>query len=592
MRYKGNAASEGIAIGRVLQYRAYTAKVEKKEIDPGEIEQEKVRWRTACERAKEELRALCKTLEQTDPDKAAIFEAHQDIVQDVALEEDIVGEIEDGGCNAEWATAKIYDRYARRLEKAADERMRARAADLYDVKNRILRCCEGKAEKNLSALEQPVVVMAHDLFPSDTATLDRKNVLGIVTEVGGQTSHSAIIARSYGIPALLGVTGCMEQVQEGTQVCVDAVDGELITEPDAAYLAALQEKKTVFEQVREDTERYRREEGRTADGTRIEVELNVGDPNEKELSASAYTDGVGLFRTEFLYMGRRDLPDEDEQAEGKHILVVAGDIACGEGFGEAENQSAEHGAGNGADAAEHRRDEGLEAGEDAHVGVDLRVAQGPHDARGRRQRGAEPEGQRDDAVDPHPEQARGLDVLGDGPHGQPRFGAVDDPQEPEHEHEADHGHDQRDRQQLQLPEIDGRHEPFRLVHGARKTGKHHHGEAFDEEGHGDGTDERRNARGVAQRPVGDAVHQNADGAGREDGHHHGHPPGQEECRGAVKDEIGPQHENVAVGEVDQPQYPVHHRVPDGDEAIQGTQCQGIEEVLEEHVQTHSACLIR
>lgn len=315
MRYKGNAASEGIAIGRVLQYRAYTAKVEKKEIDPGEIEQEKVRWRTACERAKEELRALCKTLEQTDPDKAAIFEAHQDIVQDVALEEDIVGEIEDGGCNAEWATAKIYDRYARRLEKAADERMRARAADLYDVKNRILRCCEGKAEKNLSALEQPVVVMAHDLFPSDTATLDRKNVLGIVTEVGGQTSHSAIIARSYGIPALLGVTGCMEQVQEGTQVCVDAVDGELITEPDAAYLAALQEKKAVFEQVREDTERYRREEGRTADGTRIEVELNVGDPNEKELSASAYTDGVGLFRTEFLYMGRRDLPDEDEQAE-------------------------------------------------------------------------------------------------------------------------------------------------------------------------------------------------------------------------------------------------------------------------------------
>ena len=84
------------------------------------------------------------------------------------------------------------------------------------------------------------MVMAHDLFPSDTATLDRKNVLGIVTEVGGQTSHSAIIARSYGIPALLGVTGCMEQVQEGTQVCVDAVDGELITEPDAAYLAALQ----------------------------------------------------------------------------------------------------------------------------------------------------------------------------------------------------------------------------------------------------------------------------------------------------------------------------------------------------------------
>ena len=164
-------------------------------------------------------------------------------------------------------------------------------------------------------------------------------------------------------------------------------------------------------------------------------------------------------------------------------------------------------------------------------------------------------------------RSRGLDVLGDGPHGQTRFGAVDDPQEPEHEHEADHGHDKRDRQQLQLPEVDGRHEPFRLVHGARKAGKHHHGKAFDEEGHGDGTDERRNARGVAQGPVGDAVHQDADGAGREDGHHHGHPPGQEECRGAVKDEIGPQHENVAVGEVDQAQDAVNHGVSDGDQGV-------------------------
>ena len=160
---------------------------------------------------------------------------------------------------------------------------------------------------------------------------------------------------------------------------------------------------------------------------------------------------------------------------------------------------------------------------------------------------------------------------------------MDDPQEPEHEHEADHGHDQRDRQQLQLPEIDGRHEPFRLVHGARKAGKHHHGEAFDEEGHGDGTDERRNARGVAQGPVGDAVHQDADGAGREDGHHHGHPPGQEECRGAVKDEIGPQHENVAVGEVQHAEGFVHHRDTDCHQRIQAAVCQTIQYLLKQHL---------
>ena len=142
-----------------------------------------------------------------------------------------------------------------------------------------------------------------------------------------------------------------------------------------------------------------------------------------------------------------------------------------------------------------------------------------------------------------------------------------------------------------MPKVDGGHEPFRLVNRAGQSGEDHHGQAFDEEGHGDGTDERGNARRVAQGPVGDAVHQNPHGAGRENGDHDRHAPGQEERRGAVEHEIGPEHEDVAVGEVDQPQYPVHHGVPDGDEAIQGTQRQGIEEVLEKHVQTHNACLV-
>ncbi|MCD7908049.1 MAG: phosphoenolpyruvate--protein phosphotransferase, partial [Clostridium sp.] len=180
---------------------------------------------------------------------------------------------------------------------------------------RLLRGCDGVAEVNLGALTEPVIVVAQDLFPSDTASLKRDMVQAIVTEVGGATSHTAIIARSYEIPALLGVGGAMDLLEDGQIVGVDAIDGVLATDLSAPEIAALEDKARAYRVHAEETRKYQGVEPVTGDGVRIEVELNIGSASPEELEGACCTDGVGLFRSEFLYMGRDTLPGEDEQTE-------------------------------------------------------------------------------------------------------------------------------------------------------------------------------------------------------------------------------------------------------------------------------------
>ena len=217
--YKGNAVSEGIAIGKVYLYQPYVPEVTEGEIPEAEAPEAIARYEAMLEGAKKELEAVCQGLEAAgNEDKAKIFTAHQDILFDVAMDEEIRDKISYDLLAPEWAVHKVYEKFMKMLGKAKDPLIRERVADLRDVKNRLLRVAAGVPEKNLAALTEPVVVVAHDLLPSDTATLDRKNVLAIVTEVGGATSHSAIIARSYEIPALLGVAGILEKLSHGQEV--------------------------------------------------------------------------------------------------------------------------------------------------------------------------------------------------------------------------------------------------------------------------------------------------------------------------------------------------------------------------------------
>lgn len=326
MIYKANPVSEGIAMGSAFLYRPYIPVIEEASIDQSQVEEALAQYDRAKSAAKAELDGIFAKLSASDPEKAKIFTAHLDILFDAAMDEDIRDDITYELLTPHWAIHKVYEKYIKILSKTKDELIRERVADIKDVNNRLLRCLEGLPEQNLASLDLPVVVVAHDLFPSDTATLDRSKVLAIVTEVGGATSHSAIIARSYEIPALLGLADATQNIPSHTQVIVDAIEGLLITAPDGAQIESYKQKQQAFATKRAETKKFLGVEPKTADGIRIEIELNIGSASVLELEGSAYTGGVGLFRTEFFYMGKSQLPTEEEQFEAyRKVLMEFGD---------------------------------------------------------------------------------------------------------------------------------------------------------------------------------------------------------------------------------------------------------------------------
>lgn len=313
--HQGNPVSKGAAVGRVYKYVPYQAVVEQTSIRPEQAEEELAAYRAARERAGAELSAMRERLGEGDADKAAILGAHAEILADPALDEMVSGLIQDEYYNVKWAVDRAFSKFIKMLSRVKDDMIRERIADMKDVRLRLLRSCDGAGEVNLGALTEPVVVVAQDLFPSDTASLKREMVLAIVTEVGGATSHTAIIARSYEIPALLGVSDAMNLLTDGQVVGVDAIDGVLATDLSPEETAALEKKGEACRIHARETKKYQGAEPVTRDGVRIDVELNIGSASPEELEAACFTDGVGLFRSEFLYMGRDTLPGEDEQVE-------------------------------------------------------------------------------------------------------------------------------------------------------------------------------------------------------------------------------------------------------------------------------------
>ncbi len=326
MEYKGNPVSEGIAVGKVLRYERFVPQITEKTITEDEIEAQIFHYQKSRGSAKAELEKIRDSLGENGGGKAKIIGAHLDILMDVAMDEEIRKAVRVKLLPAENAIQKVYAKYIKIMGRAKDELIRERVADMKDVCSRLLRNCAGVKEQSLSALSEPAIVFANDLFPSDTASLDRENVLAIVTEVGGPTSHTAIIARSYDIPALLGVPDAMSLVKDGERVIVDAVKGTLITGPDDAQVTVYEKKRVEVAKAAAETKKYIGIEPVAADGEKIEVELNIGKATVQELQGSKYTTGVGLFRTEFLYMGRDTLPTEEEQYQVyRKVLMEYGD---------------------------------------------------------------------------------------------------------------------------------------------------------------------------------------------------------------------------------------------------------------------------
>lgn len=311
----GNPVSKGVAIGPLYLYQPFHPQVEEGFCPAGEQDTELARFACVKEAAAAELQALVEKLSAQDMEKAKIFTAHEDILNDVAMVGEIEQAIQTNKWRGDWAIWQVFETFVAMLAQVPDPLIQERVTDLKDVRSRMLRIWCGAEERNLSALDAPAIVVAHDLLPSDTATLDRSNVLAILTEVGGSTSHSAIIARSYEIPAVLGIKGLLSQVTQNQSAAVDALTGTVILEPTQAQREEYTEQRRAFLAQREINRTYLDAAPRTADGTYIDLGLNIVSADAHEMDATAHVDYVGLFRTEFLYMGRSELPGEEEQFE-------------------------------------------------------------------------------------------------------------------------------------------------------------------------------------------------------------------------------------------------------------------------------------
>ena len=324
MIYKGNPVSAGIAIGSAFVYdpKILTAP-EDAPVLPMECELE--RYENAVQAAQAKLREIQAAFTGKDDDKAEIFSAHLDMVDDEEISEEIRSAIH-AGTGAAKAVEQVYQRYADLLAALDDDFMVQRAHDLLDVQQRLLRILLGALEQNLSRLDGPVIVICDDLMPSDTATMDRANVLGIVAQKGGYTSHSAIIARGWGIPAVLGIPDIMSCVSSGDTIVLDAIAGNLHSEPTPQELQNAAAQQTMFMEQKSISDKFLYAPGRTLDGVPVEIGLNMGKPAPEVLETSTATDYVGLLRTEFLYMESDHMPTEEEQfAAYKKVLLEYGE---------------------------------------------------------------------------------------------------------------------------------------------------------------------------------------------------------------------------------------------------------------------------
>ena len=313
VEYQGNIAAGGIALGQAFVFNPWMPCVERRSIEPEQTGGELRALEAACAAARGELEAVIGRIRLDEPERAEIFAAHQSVLDDVEVLDEIQQAIKGKLYCASWAISEVYDGFIRILAETENTALSERASDMQDVCSRLLRCLAGGQEVTLADLPGPCIVVAEELLPSDTISGDAGKVLGSVCERGGVTSHTAIIARSYGIPALLGVKGATQLLPTGTDLILDALEGKVIAQPTLAETDHYSRLSSVQARRRAIVATYRDKAALTKDGVRIEVAANIGSAAPDELAASGYTDGVGLFRTEFLYMRAGQLPDEQTQ---------------------------------------------------------------------------------------------------------------------------------------------------------------------------------------------------------------------------------------------------------------------------------------
>ncbi|MCR3757966.1 phosphoenolpyruvate--protein phosphotransferase [Clostridium felsineum] len=317
---KGISASKGYAIGHVFIKADNEVKIVEKKIS--DIESEKARLQGAVEKSRVQLTKIKEKAEKDlGADKAAVFESHMMFLDDPDFIGSAENIISDEKINAEKALENVMKNYVAIFEGIEDEYVKERIADVKDVGNRILQNLAGNDMTSLADVDNNTVVVAHDLTPSDTAQLNKERVIGFLTNIGGRTSHSAIMARTLEIPAVVGLQDIVESVKNGDSIIVDGAEGVAIINPDEATLKEYEAKKAEYQARQEKLKELISVETRTKEGKRVEVCGNIGKAKDVEAVLENGGDGVGLFRTEFLYMDRDQMPTEDEQFEAYKTVV-------------------------------------------------------------------------------------------------------------------------------------------------------------------------------------------------------------------------------------------------------------------------------
>lgn len=317
---KGVAASKGYAIGKVFLQEEVEINITDEKVSNVEAEKEKLQKalddaRIQLEKIKEKAKV------EMGEEKAAVFEAHITLLDDPEFTGAMTLEIDNNSINAMKAVDNVTNTFVAIFESMEDDYMRERAADIKDVSSRIISNLAGKGGDAFAITEGNTVVVAHDLTPSDTAQLDRSKVIGFITDIGGRTSHAAIMARTLEIPAVLGLGDITTSVKNGDSIIVDGIEGDVIINPTEEQIAEYTAKLEQFKKEQEELKKLIDIKTVTKSGRRVEVCGNIGKPEDVEGVIANGGDGVGLFRTEFLYMDRDSAPTEEEQFESyKHVL--------------------------------------------------------------------------------------------------------------------------------------------------------------------------------------------------------------------------------------------------------------------------------
>jgi phosphotransferase system enzyme I (PtsI) len=309
---RGIAVSPGVAIGEALVMDTEGFRIPRRFVSRDAVDDEMNRLHRAIDSAAEEIRQNRDAVsEQLGEKYGAIFEAHLQMLQDSRLREELEEMISQRHYSPEYAVSRTLRRYAQVFQNLQSHYLAERAADIFDIEKRLLRHLLGRRREGLDHLTSPVLVLAHDLMPSETANLDRKFVRGIVTEVGGPGSHTAIVAEALEIPAVLGTGPFLTEVSGGDMVIIDGDQGLVVLHPEEETVARYQHEEQEHRSLAARLKELRDLPAQTGDGVRIELLANIEFPDEVEHCLDRGADGVGLYRTEFLYLGKDVEPDEE-----------------------------------------------------------------------------------------------------------------------------------------------------------------------------------------------------------------------------------------------------------------------------------------